>query len=256
MNNQLQRLVDVSLVFIKRDLKERYASSILGPLWIILYPLLLMGVVTAIFSVVFSNQVLGTPYSLFALTGFVHWIYFSQSVSRLTRSFLAQRDLIANTNFPLLAIPISVLLSRLIDYLVGLFLLIVLLLIFHQLSFVKLLLAIPLILFQTLLQLGLGLIFASLNMVWRDIQYLVEVGIQILFYVTPIIYVLEMVPVRLHKFMLINPLVLFFTNYQNIFLKNEINWQYFALAGVISWLFLLIGVMVFKKCRYLIPELS
>ena len=256
MNLEFQKLIDTSFVFTKRDLKERYASSILGPLWIVLYPLLLMGVVTIVFSFFFSNQILGVPYSLFVLTGFIHWIYFSQSVSYLTRSFLNQRNLIANAKFPLLAILISVIISRFIDYLVGFTLLIILLLIFHQLSFFKLLLIIPLILFQTLMQLGLGLIFASLNMIWRDIQYLVDVGIQILFYVTPIIYTLEIVPSHLHNFFLLNPLVLFFTNYQNILLKSEINWLYFLLAAVISLLVLFLGVIIFKKYRYVIPELS
>jgi ABC-type polysaccharide/polyol phosphate export permease len=216
------KLWQAALVFLKRDLKVRYASSVLGPAWIVLYPLALIGITTFVFSFVFSQELELKIYALHVMIGFIHWLFFSQSILKIVYAFPGNSGLIKNHQFPLLALPISALFSRAVDYLVGLLMLIVAMLVFNYSFSVSLLLSFSLVLLvQMALQFGLGLFFATLNILIRDIQHLVEILLQIWFYATPVIYTLAMLPASVGNLLQINPLTTIFSSYRQLIFTSS-----------------------------------
>ena len=119
MPDSYRRFWQATLVFLRRDLQTRYASSVLGPLWIVLYPLALVVITVAVFSFVFGGPAESPTYALHVIIGFVHWLFFSQSILKIVYVFPNNESLIKNHQFPLLSLPASALFSRLVDYLVG-----------------------------------------------------------------------------------------------------------------------------------------
>lgn len=170
-----------------RDLKVRYRNSILGILWSLFNPLLMMVVFTTVFTVM-------TPYSdvkkfpVFVLCGILPWNFFSSSVIGAIRSIVDNASLVKKVYFPREVLPISIVLANLINFLVALTVLFVLMLVF-QIPLTKWVLLLPLvILVQLIFTLGFSLIMATANVFYRDTQIIMEVLMLAWFFVTPVFY--------------------------------------------------------------------
>lgn len=246
-----------SWVFLRRDLQVRYASSILGPLWIVLYPLALVAITVVVFSFVFGDQAESPTYALHVIIGFVHWLFFSQSILKIVYIFPGNVNLIKNHRFPLLALPVSALLSRFVDYLVGLAILgLAMAILGHSFSLGSLLFFALLLVVQIFFQFGLGLLFATLNLLVRDIQHLVEILLQVWFYATPVIYTLAMLPSSIAELLVINPLTTLFSTYRQLVLGGTA-----VVSPNLSWVIvssLLVfvgGLWFFQKNKHQFAEL-
>lgn len=201
-----------------KDIKVRYRSPILGFLWAILIPLCTV----FIFKFVFSNiirigLVEDTPFFIYLMTAIFPWSYFSSSVSTGTECMLSNRELIKKIYFPRQIIPASIVLANLINFLpvLGVMFLI---LGFFRMQFTILILLIPVILLlQTILTVGLVLIVSSLQVILRDVKYIVELLLMVWFYLSPGFYSLAMVAgisERLFKLYNLNPFVGLFCLYR------------------------------------------
>lgn len=251
-----KQLIDTTLNLFKRDLKIRYAGSILGPVWILIYPLLLTLITSLIFSIIFKEDIGNTPYLLFAMLGFVVWVYFSQSVSHSTRSLIYNRELIINARFPRESIILSISFSRLIDFAVnvGAFFLFFYLL-KQEITLGRLLLLPIVIGLQTFFQLGVSFLTSSFNVYYRDIQNVVDITLQILFYFTPVLYPLSIVPASVKFIILLNPMTRILILYRDLLLNQEINLLNFVVSSVVSVTIFFVGFTVFKKLEPKFSEL-
>ncbi len=172
---------------VVRDLKVRYRNSILGIVWSWANPLLMMLVFTLVFNFLFVQSSL-QHYHVFLLCALLPWQFFSQSVTQATNSIVGNAHLIKKVYFPREILPISILLSNLINFIIALP-------VFFGLAFVSgarispwaLLLPIP-ILVQVLFALGICLILATLNVFYRDTQIILSVVMQAWFFLTPVFY--------------------------------------------------------------------
>jgi ABC-type polysaccharide/polyol phosphate export permease len=183
----------------RRDLQAKYRGSALGVLWTVANPVVLMGVYLLVFGVVwkspFSN---GGHYSLFLLTGLAPWAFFSAALQSSTRSMLDNANLIRKTRFPRQLVPLSVVFAHLVSF--GAMLVLLLVLNFVVLGRVRATewLAIPLSVLFVGVVCGLALAVASLNVLFRDIEFIVSALLVPWFFLTPILYPLTGSPVNKH----------------------------------------------------------
>jgi ABC-type polysaccharide/polyol phosphate export permease len=173
----------------RRDLQAKYRGSVLGVLWTVANPIMLMGVYLLVFGVVWkSNFATGGHYPLFLLSGLALWTFFAAALQSSTRSMLDNANLIRKTRFPRQLVPLSVVFAHLVSFVAMLALLLVV-------NFIALprvrateWLAIPLALLFVGLICGLALAMASLNVLFRDIEFIVAALLVPLFFLTPILY--------------------------------------------------------------------
>jgi homopolymeric O-antigen transport system permease protein len=188
-----------------RDVKVRYKQTALGVAWVLLQPLLAMG----IFSIVFGARGLttnGVPYPLFVVSGLVPWFYFSNATSGASGSVVGNTQLISKVYFPRLAIPLAAVLANLVDLCIGLGLELVLLIVFGA-GWTLNLLAIPfLVALMVLTALGVSVWLSALDVQYRDVRYAVPFFIQVWLFATPVIYATADVPDRWRPILALNPM--------------------------------------------------
>jgi homopolymeric O-antigen transport system permease protein len=178
----------------RRDLQAKYRGSLLGVLWTVANPIMLMGVYLLVFGVVWPSPFAeGGNYPLFLLSGLALWTFFAAAVQSATRSMLDNANLIRKTRFPRQLVPLSVVFAHLVSFAVMLALLLVI-------NFIALprvrgteWLAIPLAALFVGVVCGLGLLVASLNVLFRDVEFIVASALVPLFFLTPILYGLDTV---------------------------------------------------------------
>jgi len=184
----------------RRDLQAKYRGSALGVLWTIVNPIMLMGVYLLVFSVVLKARFANLAhYPLFLLSGLAVWTFFAAAFQSATRSMLDNANLIRKIRFPRQLVPLSVVGAHLVSFAVMLVLLLVVNAIALPRARATELLAIPLALLVVGLVAGISLAAASLNVVFRDIEFIVAALLVPWFFLTPIIYPLSSGTLSSHK---------------------------------------------------------
>jgi lipopolysaccharide transport system permease protein len=190
-----------------RDLKVRYKQTILGAAWAVLQPILTMVVFTFFFGNLLNVDSEGVPYQVFSYAALLPWGLFSKALGDAGRSLVANRNMLTKVYFPRLVIPISSVLSGLVDFLIA-FLVFLGLMLYFNVAITTAIWTLPLLLLLTLVTaLGVGLWLSSLNVLYRDVNYALPFLTQLWFYVTPIVYSTSEVPERLRVFYALNPMV-------------------------------------------------
>ena len=181
---------------VVRDLKTRYKRSVLGFAWSFLNPLFMVMIFTVVFTVIARAQ--NVPnYPLFALCGLLAWNFLAGSVSGAARSIVGNAHLIDKVYFPRELLPISVVFSNLINFILSLIVFFILLLLF-RIPLSWWILSLPIIIaVQFVLVVGLALIVAALNVFYRDVEHVLDVGLLAWFFLTPIFWELELLPNKL-----------------------------------------------------------
>lgn len=198
---------ELILTLVAREMKTRYRGSVLGYFWSFLNPLLLLGVYTAVFSTIFQPRVAGvTPYALFLFVGLLPWTWFAGCLTECTTVFADNASLMKKVPLVAEALPMVKVLSHGLHFLLGLPVVLAALAFTGHLRWTALLAVVPLLL-QTVALAGLGLLVASASVYFRDLKDLLTNLLNLLFFATPIIYVLDMLPVPWMKTAIaLNPL--------------------------------------------------
>lgn len=255
IKNQFIRLVQTSLVFARRDIASRYLGSILGPLWILISPVAAASITTLVFSVVFRHASGDIPYFLIVLSGLVSWGFFSTSVSHATRTLVANRHIILSHTFPLSSAVIGSVVGRIADYGVILTFLLGCLVFFGRWPSWTFLLTLPaIVILQVALQIGIGLVTATLNSYYRDVQNVVDVILQLVFYATPILYPLSAVPQSWRLLIQLHPVALAVEATRAILLSSRFPGLELLLLSVWAIAMLFIGMLVFNKLARRLPD--
>lgn len=250
---ELLQYRDLVMLFVKRDLKNSYKQTVLGPLWIIINPFLSTFVFTVIFGMIANISTDGMPQFLFYMSGNVLWSFFSSCLNRSSSTFLSNARLFGKVYFPRLVMPLSGIIYNSITFVVqfAMFLILILIYMFtganvHPNFLVCLL---PLLMIQTsLLGTGFGLIISSLTTKYRDLNILVSFGITLWMYLTPIVYPTSQVPENLRWLILLNPVAPIVETFRFAFLgSGTFEWLYLLISMVVTVLVLLFGIMVFNQ---------
>jgi lipopolysaccharide transport system permease protein len=189
-----------------RDVKVRYAQTVLGAAWAVLQPVLSMVVFTVIFGRLIRVPSEGIPYPVFSLAGLVPWTYFSSALTGASNSLISSASLITRVYFPRLVIPSGPVLAALVDFGIALMVLLLVMLGFGRLPPVTSFLLVFPVLMMMMTALGAGCWLSALNIQYRDIKHVTGFLVQIWMYASPIVYPLTVVPQAYRWLYAINPM--------------------------------------------------
>lgn len=242
--------------FTWRDIKVKYKQTYLGILWAILQPVLLMLIFYFIFFRTLNISV-GMQYPVFAFSGLILWGLFSSGITNSSESLLSNAPIIRKIYFPRILIPFSSLLVALVDFLFAFFVLLILLIIFHQsLSWTAIFffpLAIVITFFSSF---GIGSLLAALNVKYRDFRYLLPFTIQLLFFGSQVVYAIDKIETQWIKTLLfINPLNGALELFRAPFKAADIYWPGILISLVAMLFFLVAGLFYFKKTEAYFADL-
>ncbi|MEE1017482.1 MAG: ABC transporter permease [Ruminococcus sp.] len=244
---------DLIILFVKRDLTTNYKQTVLGPLWIIINPLLSTTVFTVIFGVIAGIPTDGTPQFLFYMSGNILWNFFSSCLNRASGTFLGNARLFGKVYFPRLVMPISGILYNLINFMLQTAVYVILVIVYSLLGAnvhpnLLIILAPFLVLQTALLGTGMGLIISSITTKYRDLNVLVSFGVSLLMYITPVVYPISRVPENFRWLMLLNPVAPIVETYRCAFLgSGSFEWQFLLISLAVTLALLFWGVIVFNK---------
>lgn len=212
--------------FGMRDVTLRYRQTGLGIAWVVLQPLLGAGAMSLVFGGVAKLPSDGLPYFVMSFAGMLAWNAFSGILTRASSSLVNNAALISKVFFPRILVPVSVVYSTLIDFLVGWAFLGVLLVVYRINPGWPILLTPVWLLLVVLMALGAGFICSALMVKYRDINYILPVATQTLLYATPVAYTLSAVPHRWLPFFNANPLT---------WIMEEFRWSLLGQAAPADW---------------------
>jgi ABC-2 type transport system permease protein len=245
-----------------RELRSKYKRSFLGWAWSLANPLATMAVYTIVFKYfLHSGPKPGYPsglniFALFLLCGLLPWNFFAGSVNGCIGSLISNSTLIKKTYFPRELLPGATVGAALVSHLIEMGLLLVALLAFGNWRAVAYLpLVLVLTVFLMLFSLGLGLMLSVVNVYFRDVQHFMSILFMVWFYMTPILYSIQIVPAKYHVFLKLNPMTDAVLSYQRMLYDGAppgwLEMSYFALCGVLS---LAVGLLVFNRLEPALAE--
>lgn len=244
------------LNLVSNELKLRYRNSVLGFFWTILNPLFYLLILAVVFSKIIKFEI--EHYTIFLLSGLTSWMMIQQTVTIATASVVNNQAMIKRIYVPKMAFPLSNVLARYIDHLVLTLILFVFMILYH-IRFTWYLLLVPLILLMHFFfSLGLSLVAAVVNIKIRDIQHIVAIIFQALFYVTPIIYSTEVLPEKYRPFFILNPFYYFVESFRfPVYYSSFPPAKIFLVALFLAVFSFAAGFYIFyKKEKYFVFYLS
>ena len=250
---ELLQYKDLITMFVKRDFKTLYKQTILGPLWIIINPLLTTIMYTIVFGNIANISTDGMPQIVFYMLGTTVWTYFSTSLTKTATTFTGNAAIFGKVYFPRLVTPISTVISGLINFAVQ-FVMFLCFAIYYYISGAPIhpniyILITPLLLLQlACLSLGFGVIISSLTTKYRDLAVLVTFGVQLWMYATPVVYPASQIGGKLKTLMMLNPVSPIVESFRYAFLgSGSIPWNFLGISVITTLVVLFIGVVLFSR---------
>lgn len=249
---ELWKYRDLITMFIKRDFKTMYKQTILGPLWIIINPILTTLMQVFIFGNIANIPTDGMPQFVFYMAGNTIWLYFSGCLTKTSSTFVDNASVFGKVYFPRLATPISIVLSGLISFAVQFGIFLVTIIYYGVQGVVQPNLAVlllPILILQiALLSMGCGIIISSLTTKYRDLAVLVTFGVQLWMYGSAIVFPISAIPEKLGKVLMLNPVVPIVEAFRYAFTGHgTFSITYLSISMVITIVILLIGMMIFNR---------
>jgi lipopolysaccharide transport system permease protein len=250
---ELWRYRDLIWLFVWRDFVAYYKQTILGPLWYVIQPVVTTLVFTIIFGKIAALPTDGLPPFLFYLAGTTVWSYFSSALTSTSNTFTSNANIFGKVYFPRLCTPISVVISNFISFGIRLGLFLAMLIYFmlagssiHPNLWILLLPV--LLLIMAGIALGAGIVISSLTTKYRDLQYLVSFGVQLLMYGTSVIYPISAVQNPWRWLILANPITPVIEIFRLAFLGTSTLPPIYLLYSVAFMVVILfIGVLIFNR---------
>lgn len=254
---EIWRYRDLLILFVKRDVVTVYKQTILGPLWYLIQPLLTSVIFTIIFNNVAGIQTGAIPSFLYNLAGIVVWNYFTSCLNDTSDTFKKNAAVFGKVYFPRVIVPLSVVISNLLKLGIQFLIFIGFYLYYFfigKISFeldFKLLLLPLLVMIMGVLGLGLGMVISSMVTKYRDLSFLVSFGVQLLMYISAVMYPIELVKEKLPRWSWIveyNPLANVIVSTRWVLL-NEKEFSAIGIlrAVIISLIILFVGLLLFNK---------
>jgi lipopolysaccharide transport system permease protein len=231
-----------------RDVKLRYKQTALGVAWVVLQPLLSAGLLTVVFGAVAKLPSDGLPYFVFAFTGMVAWQTFNSTLSKATVCIVSNSPLVSKVYFPRLILPLSTILSTLVDLVVG-FAALGGLIVAYGYEFRATLLLVPVIVALLIVfAMGLGLYTAALMVTYRDLHYVIPYLQQLLMYASPVAFALSAVPDGIRPFFLMNPVTGLLEAFRwAVFGQGALDWFSLGYSTLVVLIVFALGAVSFKR---------
>jgi homopolymeric O-antigen transport system permease protein len=234
--------------FMWRDVKVRYKQTVLGVLWVVLQPLLMMLIFAFLFGRVAGVKSDGIGYSLFAYAGLLAWTFFSSAVTGAGNSVVNSASLITKVYFPRMIIPVAAVGAAMVDFAIS-FIPLAVIMILWKVRITSNLLLLPIfIIMVVILALGVGMFMAALNVKYRDVRLALPFVIQLWFFSSPIILPLTMFPEKLRWLLALNPMAGIIDGFRvSLYSHKSFDWPAIGFAAVVAIVFLVFAVYRFKR---------
>lgn len=231
---------------VQKEIRGKYKGSFLGVLWSFLNPLLMVLVYALVFPYIMRMNV--PNYLIYLITGVIPWNFFTTCITTGCNCVWINGGIIKKVYFPREILPISVVVAGLINFLISC-VIVLIFTVFGGIGISIQLLWLPLIaIIQSALSLGLLFVLSAINVYVRDIEYLVAFLLNLLFYATPILYTASMFPSKVRWILYLNPMSTIVDAYRSIFYYKVMpNLASLALVGILSFIILIIGYIIFRK---------
>jgi lipopolysaccharide transport system permease protein len=239
----------------KREISERYVGQILGGLWAVIHPILLLGVYFFLFSVVFkvrmpNQEGLPSDYFLYILSGMTPWLSFSDAVNKGSTAVIEKAELVKQVVFPIEILPLKGVLTSFLPFCIMGLLLLIYKIVQGMPLFPGIVLLPAAILIQITLCSGLNLATSAVGTFFKDLKDLIQASMIILIYLLPIFYLPEMVPQNLRPLLTWNPLSHLIWCWQDVFYFNEMHHQLsWYISTIMAFLMLAIGTRIFTSLK-------
>ena len=250
---EIWRYRDLMVLFVRRDFVAKYKQTILGPLWFFIQPMLQTLVMTVVFGGMAKLSTDGIPPIPFYLAGVTAWNYFSQCLVATSNTFTLNAHLFGKVYFPRAVIPLSIIISNLIQFGIGLLLFLGVYGYYALGDYpvapnISLVLLPFLVVLMGFMGLGLGMLVSAMTTKYRDLQQLVGFGVQLLMYATPVILPLSAVPEKYKIIMLVNPMTGIIETFKfGFFGMGTLQWGLLAYSLIFTISIFLIGLVIFNK---------
>lgn len=252
MLRSLWQYRDFILGSVQREFESKYRNSLLGATWTVLQPMAMILVYTVIFAQVMRAKLPGVEttfaYSIYLCSGVLTWGLFTEIVTKGQSIFIDNANLLKKINFPRMTLPLIMVLNACINFAVifGLFLTF-LVLSGNWPGWVTWAI-LPLLIVQLLLSVGLGMVLGVLNVFFRDVGHFFAIFIQFWFWLTPIVYPVDILPVQLKAWLHLNPMVPLITGYQSVLVKGQMpDWIWLAWPAGLGCFLCGLGWRMFRR---------
>jgi len=254
---ELWQYRDLFYFLILRDIKSRYAQSVFGVGWAIIQPLFFMIIFTLVFGKLANVGSDGAPYPVFSYVGLVVWTYFASAFNEATTSLVSNSNMIGKVYFPRLILPLSAVLSKLIDLVIA-FTLLVGLMIWYGITPTVWVFTLPLLVLIALTTAaGLGMWLSAMAIQFRDVKYALGFGVQLLMYASPVVYPASLVPERFQHFYALNPMVGAVEGFRSALLgTNPMPWDFIGIGAAVSIVLVVTGSLYFRRTERIFADVA
>lgn len=256
---ELWQFRELFFFFTWRDIKVKYKQTVLGFVWAVLQPLLMMVIFTLFFGRALNVPSENIPYPVFVFSGLLLWNIFSSGLSAAGNSMVSNANIIKKIYFPRLIIPVSSILVALFDFFMAFIIYMILLIIYDvQVNllqfFVFLFLSLLLTVFGTL---GPGCLLAALNIKFRDFRYIIPFLVQFLLFLTPVIYPVSVIKYDWLKFIVaLNPVSGAIELFRTALTNKPVDWLPIAISAFSAIIFFISGLFYFRKTEAYFADLA
>ena len=249
---ELWQYRDLIVMFVKRDFKTMYKQTILGPLWIIINPILTTLMQVLVFGNIADISTDGMPQFLFYMAGNTMWLYFSSCLTKTSTTFTANAAVFGKVYFPRLVTPISIVISGLISFGVQFAIFLVTDIYYTVNGMVHpglLVLITPLLVIElALLGMGCGIIISALTTKYRDLAVLVTFGVQLWMYGSAIIFPVSSLPEKWAHLLMLNPVVTIVEAFRYAYTGHgTFSVKYLGISAIVTLVILFVGIVIFNK---------
>jgi lipopolysaccharide transport system permease protein len=254
---ELLRYRELFYVLTWRDVKVRYKQTFLGILWAILQPFTLMIIFSVFFGGLAKVPSDNAPYPIFVFSGLLFWNYFAAALTGASNSLADNESILKKIYFPRLFLPLSATITPLVDFLISLVILAGLM-IYYQFTPTLAIILLPFLIALTfVVASGIGFFLSAINVVYRDIKYILPFFVQILFFLTPVIYPSTLVSPEHRWLLALNPMTGIIEAARSGVLGNRpIDWQLLGISASVGIAFFIAGLLYFRKAESYFADVS
>lgn len=254
---ELWQYKDLLWFLVWRDVKSRYAQSILGIGWALIQPVFNMIVFTVIFGNLAKISSEGVPYAIFNYAAMVPWTYFANSLTQSGSSLVSARNMITKVYFPRLIIPLAPVLAKLLDFGIAMLLLFGLMVYFGIAPTIWALALPLLVLLMMLTASGVGMWLTAMAIQYRDVKYALQFGVRILMYASPVVYAASEVPGRFRLLYGLNPMAGVIEGFRAALLGTRgMPWDLLAVGTASAMVIFLTGALYFKRMERVFADVA
>ena len=253
--NEIWNFRDLLLIFIRRDIITQYKQTILGPLWIVIPPILTTLVFTLFFGNIAGISTDGIPNILFYMAGIINWNFFSTALTSTSNTLAGNVGIFGKAYFPRIIVPLSTIASSFLRYFIqfGIFLFILTYFnFFKSANFTiqyQLLWVLPILIFiMAIMGLGFGLLFSASTAKYKDLRFLIGFGVRLMMYASTVIFPLSIIPEKYKWIILGNPMSAIIESFRYVFFgMGVLDFKYLGYSFLIALSIFFLGYIIFNK---------